>query len=131
MITALRVSLFIVDLFVALAAIGGGIALFAGLESSDRVPPEWLHGTPFQSYVVPGLILAVIVGGSAAIATFATYESPSAGGAVSLLASVLLMGFIVVEVAILNQPSRWTGTEVVFFITGLVMSLLGLVVLKA
>lgn len=131
MVKALRVALFIVDLFVALTAIGGGIALFTGLESSERVPPEWLHGTPFKSYVIPGLILAVIVGGSAAIATFATYDSRSAGGAMSLLAGVLLMGFIVVEVLILNQPSRWTGTEVFFFITGLVMFLLGLVVLQA
>lgn len=131
MVKALRVTLFIVDLFVALTAIGGGIALFTGLESSERVPPEWLHGTPFKSYVIPGLILSVVVGGSAAIATFATYVSRSAGGAVSILAGGLLMGFIAVEVAILNQPSRWTGTEVVYFITGLAMILLGLVALRA
>ena len=130
MVKALRVTLFIVDLFVALTAIGGGIALFTGLESSERVPPEWLHRTPFKSYVIPGLILAVVVGGSAAIATFATHDSPSAGGAVSILAGILLMGFIAVEVVILNQPSRWTVTEVVFFITGLAMLLMGLVVLR-
>ena len=78
MVRALRVVLFIVDLFVALTAIGGGIALFTGLESDERIPPEWLDGTPFKSYVIPGLILAVVVGGSAAIATFATYYSCSA-----------------------------------------------------
>ena len=131
MVSVFRVALFVVDLFVALTAIGGGIALFAGLESNDRIPSAWLDGTPFDSYVIPGLILAVVVGGSAAIATFATYDSRSAGGVVSLLAGVLLMGYIVVEVVTLNQPSRWTGTEVVFFVTGLVMCLLGLVVWQA
>jgi len=131
MVKILRVALFIADLFVALTAIGGGIALLAGLESSERVPPEWLHGTPFGNYVIPGLILSVVVGGSAAIATFATYVSRSTGGAVSILAGVLLMGFIGVEVAILDQPTRWTGTEVVYFITGFVMILLGFVALRA
>ena len=131
MVKILRVVLFIVDLFVALTAIGGGIALLAGLESNERVPTEWLQGTPFRNYVIPGLILTVVVGGSAAIATFATYVSRSAGGAVSILAGSLLMGFIAVEVAILNQPSRWTGTEMFYFITGLAMILLGLVALRA
>jgi len=49
MVRALRVVLFIVDLFVALTAIGGGIALFTGLESNERIPPEWLDGTPFKA----------------------------------------------------------------------------------
>lgn len=131
MIKMLRAALFMIDLFVALTAIGGGIALVTGLESSERVPLEWLRGTPFQSYVIPGLILAVVVGGSAAIAALATYRGLNAGGAASILAGVLLMGFIAVEVAILNQPTRWTGTEVVYFITGLAMLLLGFVALRS
>jgi len=40
MVKILRVVLFIVDLFVAPTAIGGGIALLARLESSERIPPE-------------------------------------------------------------------------------------------
>jgi len=131
MANILRIALFLVDLFVALTAIGGGIVLFLGLETTERVPPEWLHGTPFQNYIVPGLILAFVVGSSAAIAAFATYDSRSAGGAVSILAGALLMGFIAVEVVLLDQPSRWTGTEVVFFITGLIMVLLGYLVFRA
>jgi len=48
-----------------------------------------------------------------------------------MLAGVLLMGFIAVEVAILNQPTRWTGTEVVYFATGLAMLVLGYVALRS
>jgi len=54
-----------VDGLVALTAVGGGIALSTGLEG-DRCPPELLNRTPFTSYVVPGILLAGIVGGSAA-----------------------------------------------------------------
>ncbi len=131
MVKILRVALLIINLLVALTAIGGGIALLAGLESNERVPPEWLHGTPFRNYVIPGLILAIIVGGSAAIATYATYQNLNAGGVSSILAGALLMGFIAVEVAILNQPSRWTVTEIVYLITGFSMAVLGLLAFRA
>jgi hypothetical protein len=43
-------------------AVGGGTALATGLES-DRFPAEMLRGTQFGSYVIPGLILAGVVGG--------------------------------------------------------------------
>jgi hypothetical protein len=128
--TALRIALFAIDLFVALTAIGGGIALAAGLESQERIPLAWLDGTPFTSYLIPGLILAVAVGGSAAIAALVVYKSRTAGGAASILAGLLLMGFILAEVMLLNQPSPWTGTEVFYFGFGLLMSLLGLVLLR-
>jgi hypothetical protein len=53
----------VVDVFVALTALGGGIALATGLEA-DRFPLDWLRGTPFRNYVIPGLILAGVVGGA-------------------------------------------------------------------
>lgn len=128
-IGGIRIALFVVDVFVALTAIGGGIALVAGLEEG-RFPLEWLRGTPFGSYVVPGLILAVVVGGSAAVAAAATLISPNAGGLASTVAGVVMMGWIAVEVLILKQPS-WTWTEVFYFALGLVMVVLGLMVWRA
>lgn len=86
-----RVALVTVDAFAAVTAVGGGLALATGLEG-DRFPAEWLRGTPFSSYVVPGLILAGVVGGRAAVAAAATLRHPRAGGRASLLAGVVLMG---------------------------------------
>lgn len=123
----LRVGLFAVDTFAAMSAAGGGIALMAGLESG-RFPLGWLKGTPFSSYVIPGLILAVAVGGSATVAAAATLRSPRAGARASLLAGVVMLGWIVGEVLILNQPSRPTRIEVFYFAAGLLMALLGLAV---
>ena len=122
-----RIALLVLDIFVTLTAIGGGIALATGLEG-NRIPTEWLEGTPFKSYVVPGLVLAVVVGGSAAVATIATFDSRDAGGVVSIFAGAILSGFIVAEVFILNQPSPWNWTEVFYFATGLLMITLGLIV---
>jgi hypothetical protein len=58
-VNAVRVVLIIVDAVVAVTAVGGGIVLAAGLEGG-RFPARWLKGTPFSSYLVPGLILAVV-----------------------------------------------------------------------
>jgi hypothetical protein len=88
-----RVALLAVDAFAAVTAVGGGLALVTGLEG-DRFPADWLRGTPFSSYVVPGLILAGVVGGSAAVAAAATLRSPRAGGRISMLAGMIMIGWI-------------------------------------
>ncbi len=50
----IRAGLLSLDGFTALTAVGGGLALATGLEG-NRFPAELLRGTPFRSYVVPGL----------------------------------------------------------------------------
>ncbi len=63
-----RVPLLIIQGFVALTAFAGGIALIVGSLNRDVggviVPPqEFLEGSPFGSFVIPGLLLAVVLGG--------------------------------------------------------------------
>ena len=106
-----------------LTAIGGGIALAAGLEG-ERYPVEWLTGTPFSSYLIPGLILSVAVGGSAAAAAVLIVTTPEVGAWVSVLAGVILTGQIAGEIRLLTQPVTWI--EVVYFGAGLAMVALGL-----
>jgi hypothetical protein len=122
-----RVSLVVVDAFAAVSAIGGGLALVAGLEG-DRFPLRWLTGTPFSSYTLPGWLLAVLVGGSAAIAAVAAITYRAAGANASVVAGVIMLGWIVGEVVILNQPTRPTMIEVLYASVGVVMVLLGWVV---
>ena len=55
---AIRMTLLIVQAFVALTALAGGAAVMMG-----TLDPEYLEGSPFTSYLVPGLTLAVVLGG--------------------------------------------------------------------
>ncbi|WP_394768958.1 hypothetical protein [Lacisediminihabitans sp.] len=53
---------------VAVSAIAGGVALIIGSVSPDLAtvlspPTAYLTGSPFSSYLVPGILLAVLVGG--------------------------------------------------------------------
>lgn len=121
---AVRIGAGVLAAFVAITAIGGGIALTAGLESA-RFGPEHLQGTPFRSYVVPGLLLATVVGGSAAIALVAILRDSQEGGVASLLAGALLGAWIVAEIATLNQDVPWTATEAVYLVLAVGMMTLG------
>jgi hypothetical protein len=118
-----------VDGFVASTAIAGGVALVVGAERL-RFPPGLLADTPFRNYVIPGLILASVVGGSAAAATAAMLCRPRIGWWASVLAGGVLMGWILGEIVIL-PPSERSWIEVYYFILGLTMACLGLTLRKA
>lgn len=63
--TGVRRLLLALEVFIALNAIGGSIY---GLFGAEDLPPEWLAGTPFESYVIPSLILLAAVGGGMTVA---------------------------------------------------------------
>ena len=120
-----RITLLVTGAFVGLTAIGGGIALATGLEG-DRFPVAMLAGTPFDSYAVPGLLLSVVVGGSAAVATLVLLRNVQIGAVLAQVAGVVLMGWILGEIWLLEQPVEPTATEVFYFALGAVMLAAGL-----
>jgi hypothetical protein len=123
-----RFALFVFDLSAAVSAIVGGIAVATNV---DSFPREWLVGSPFSDYVMPGAILAIVVGGSAALAAVATAAAPRVGAPVSLVAGLVLMSWIVGELLVLKQNSAGTSplslVEPIYFVVGLAMAVLGLV----
>jgi hypothetical protein len=124
----LRIALVAVDGSAAVTAIGGGIALATGLEG-DRFHTEWLRATLFSSYLVPGLILATVVGGTAAAATVATLRRATTGSRISMLAGLVMVGWIVGEILILTGDGEVVSpTEVLYLAAGLAMIGLGLAV---
>ncbi len=123
----IRFALFVVDLSAAVSAVIGGVAVAL---DADQFPREWLAGSPFHDYVLPGAILAVLVGGSAAMAALATARFPRAGAQVSVAAGLVLVGWIVGELGVLNQNTASTSprsiVEPIYFVVGLAMVALGL-----
>ena len=70
-------TLLVVQALVAVTAVAGGIALILGATvpslASVLVPPnEYLVGSPFASYLVPGILLAALLGGIHVIAFVTT-----------------------------------------------------------
>lgn len=122
----LRMVLALLTGFIALTASGGGIALSVGLEDS-RFPLDWLRGTPFPDYTIPALILAVVVGGSALVACILVLRRHRRRFLASVVAGVIMMGYIAVEYLILRQePPGPTSIEMFYFALGaLIVALTG------
>jgi hypothetical protein len=126
MTRAVHLLLMLLDVFVALSAVGGGLSLAGGV---DGFPREWLEGSPFNSYLVPGLILALVVGGAATVASVAMIRRPGLGAQLSALAGLVLLGWLAGEILLLHQNGAATSprsvTELVYATVGLGMVFLG------
>lgn len=120
-----RIALIVLDVLIGVLGVGGGIATATG---ADPFPPEWIAGTPFSSYLLPGIILTLAVGGTAAVASVGMLRRAAWGPLASVFAGASMIGFLVGEILILKQPVVPTVTEMVFLAVGAAMVGLGLAV---
>ncbi len=125
----LRITVEAPETFIALSAIGGGIALLLGtyqdgvlIEAGGnaRFPLEWLRNTPFSDYTIPAIILMIGVGGSSLIAAVLIWTSDAVGVLASVTAGLVMAGYILVEVVMLGQGISWV--ESLYFGLGLLIS---------
>jgi hypothetical protein len=111
-----RIALFALEVLAALGAVAGGLALLAGV---IRFPLEMLQGTPFGDYTIPGLILAIVVGGSSLVAAATVFLHHEVAVLISASAGLILAGWIVGEVMLLG-PFAITW-QLPFFVLGLMI----------
>ena len=91
------------------------------------VPLEYLDGSPFDSYVVPGLILGVVVGGTQLLGLIGMLSKRMPG---LLLASIAGFGMVIwnfIEIAVIGE---YSFLQAVYFALGIleliaVLALLG------
>jgi hypothetical protein len=86
----------------AVNAFAGGWYAMAGAEG---VPRDWLEGTAFSTYRVPGLILFAIVGGTAAIAAVSTFAGHPQAAIAARLAGWTLVIWLAAQVSIIGLVS--------------------------
>ena len=104
--------------FAALNAFGGGYYAISGAKG---VPLEWLQGSPFESYLVPGLILFGIVGGAFLVASVAVLRrlrfAKSATYSSVLIVSVwLLVQMVIIGYVSWMQPATAAVSLIIFFL---------------
>ena len=91
--------LLVLFLFIGLGAVAGSIGV---MKEVMPFPEVWLQGTPFHSYFFLGLILCLIVGGSQLAAAFILLWHSSLAKTASLIAGLILTGWIVGELALIG-----------------------------
>lgn len=104
--------------FMALNAFGGGIY---GLMGAEGVPVEWLKGSPFDSYVVPSIVLFAVVGGSMLTSSILVFRRWRYAQWAVTVAMTIVFLWLAVQVAIIGYTS-WLQPAVA--IAGIVVLLL-------
>jgi len=101
-----RLLLGAIAAFLALGAIPVGLAFVARPDGSlVGMPVAVLAGTPFRDFTVPGLVLALAVGGSTLAASVLVVRGSPGARRAALAAGVVVMGWIVVQVALIGALS--------------------------
>jgi len=88
--------------FGALNAFAGG---YYGMSGAENVPKEWLEGSPFEDYFIPGLVLFVFVGGSFLAAAIAVFAKLHIARFTAFAAGAIVLGWLAVETAIIGYVS--------------------------
>ena len=115
----LRLALLTIAWFNAVScAIGFVMGVFF---DGAGVPHEWLDGTGFTSFVWPGVVLGVVVGGAQALALAAQHGRFRLAWGLHVAAGLIMMTWIFVEIALMLV---WSPLQGVYFATGLLQSAL-------
>ncbi|GAA2449065.1 hypothetical protein GCM10009857_11410 [Agromyces soli] len=121
-----------VQAFIGITAAAGGFALVVGALSDELTtalspPEEYLAGSPFGSYLVPGLILALGLGGVHLVAFVALLRRAGTALIVAAVAGYMTLIWIFVQMMVIP----FSPLQLVYFglgavELGLVLLLLGL-----
>lgn len=95
----------VMELLIVVAALYGGVGLMWDLVADNAIgmTQDWLVGTPFTSWVLPGVFLLAVV--AAPMGTAAVLElrrSPWAAAA-SVVAGAAQVGWIAVQLAVMQR----------------------------
>ena len=118
----IRWPLVFIELVIAVNAVGGAVW---GLAGAENVPRKWLEGTPFDSYVIPSLILLVGVGGGMTVAVVALLARRRHAPELTIAAGLVLVGWIATQVMIIAPHGGFSWLQPTMFAAGLLVAALG------
>ena len=122
----LRIALASTAVFNLVSALAGMVGLTIG--GGMGIPMEWIEGSAFDSYVWPGVILGVVVGGVQALALVAQFGRFGLAPGMHAAAGLTMMIWIFVEIAIMLV---WSPLHGIYFATGLIQTVLAVLALGA
>lgn len=112
-------------LFLGLTACIGGVSLIT--TNGMGMPIAWLSNTPFPNFIIPGLILLFIVGGTSLLAAFLQIKNHKYAIEASVTAGFGILIWIFVELMILPHASF---LQAIYFGIGILILILSMFLLK-
>jgi hypothetical protein len=96
---------YLLGALVAFSAVNACAGGYYGFSGAPGVPLEWLAGSPFSDYFIPSVILFVVVGGTFSFAAIAVFARWRVARVSALSAGIVVLVWIVVQVAIIGYVS--------------------------
>lgn len=122
----LRRTLSILVGFQGLSGLAGGFGLILDPTGEALgIPQRWLANTIFDTYMIPGLILFVVLGIFPMICYVGLWKKKSWAITGSFLTGIALMIWIIVEIYIIGYQPR-PPLQLIYGVTGIFISLLSL-----
>jgi uncharacterized membrane protein (UPF0136 family) len=94
------------------AVLGGVLGVFA---NGAGVPVSYLQHTPFTSYLVPGLLLGIVIGGTQVIAAVLIHLKQAWGLPAAVVAGLGMICWIFAELALMRE---YSPLQVVYLVLG-------------
>ncbi len=119
-----RRSLLVLLYFGAVSAFSG--AVLAVQANGGPIPVSYLVGSPFSSYLIPGLILGIVVGGTQLLAAVVLQRRLPSSLVWTGVAGFGMMVWIFIELAMIRQ---YSFLQSIYFGLGMVEIILALALL--
>ena len=112
---------------IALESLTGIAAAYGGFgliwDDAVGMPDDWLVGTPFRSWTLPGVLLLLVVGLPMAVAVVLETRRSDWAGAASVVAGAALIGWIAGELLVMQ---KYAVLQPVMVLIGLAVLMLAL-----
>jgi len=108
------------------ATIPGLILVFDPGGESMKMPLDWLEYSPFENFLIPGILLFLFIGVLSLISAILTIKK-SKGFQLFIIANGLIMfGWLTIEIIIIK--AFYAPLHVPYYFTGISLLILGLII---
>lgn len=118
-------------LLIIILFLQGFSAIVSGIEiirtNGLGIPLQWLSTTPFSSFIIPGLILVCVVGGTSILACVLLIKNLRYALEASATAGFGIQIWIFVQLFMINQSSF---LQVIYFSSGIIILILVFLLLR-
>lgn len=116
-------ALAVMQVFNGLSALAGGFGLMSDPSGEAlAMKTDWLEGTPFSSFLFPGIVLFVVNGLGNTAGAVITFRKNKLAAKVGMAFGIIMMGWIVSQVLFIGYMSF---LQPLYFATGLLQFAFG------
>jgi len=118
----------VIQTFIGVTAIAGGIRLVSHPNGISDFPIEWLNNSPFSNYLIPGLVLLIVIGFGNVVAGVVSFLRKKYSGSMAALFGTFLIFYMTIEIWFVGVRNF---LQPLYLMLGILVLTLGLKVFKS